>query len=115
MTTPDEAAQAEAERRYPHLGIVFDRQMDNFRDEFVKACAWQRSQPVDVTETMVGAVIAALGAHRWKTMGVGTVECECGEVMSGPGVLEGNFPADEAFRDHLARAALRAALEGETE
>lgn len=63
-----------------------------------------------VTDEAVARAVEALGAHRWKTMGVGTVECECGAIIGSPDDtrLQG-FPADEAFREHLARAVLEAA------
>ena len=40
-----------------------------------------------------------LGEHRWKSMGSTSVECECGEVVLGEA---SPFPADGAFRGHLA-------------
>lgn len=46
-----------------------------------------------------------LSVHRWKSMGLNTVECECGAILSGGMELTG-FPADQAFRDHIATATL---------
>lgn len=69
------------------------------------------------TEAQVQAAAAVLDVHRWKTMGVGTVECECGDVLSIERGETGDliedfaltaFPADVAFRDHIARAILAA-------
>ena len=54
------------------------------------------------------AAAVAASVHRWKSMGTASVECECGEVLYGPGNLT-QFPADEAFRRHLADAMLAAA------
>lgn len=53
----------------------------------------------------IATVADVLDAHRWKTMGVASVECECGEILYGDESLT-QFPADEAFRSHLARAVL---------
>ena len=39
-------------------------------------------------------------------MGVASVECECGAIVHGDA---DPFPADEAFRGHLATAILEAA------
>ena len=77
------------------------------------------SGPRPITDEMVDAATQALGVHRWKTMGVNTVECECGEIIGLPdaertgdliedSILQA-FPADLAFRKHLARVALEAA------
>ena len=57
----------------------------------------------------IEAAIAAFATHRWKSMGVASVECECGAILYGAGNLT-QFPADAAFRRHLAEAALEAAL-----
>lgn len=57
-------------------------------------------------EGLTEAVMAALGIHRWKSMGLNSVECECGTVVSGTSLTEGAFPADEAFRRHLTGAML---------
>lgn len=54
----------------------------------------------------ITAAAEALAVHRWKTMGVRSVECECGAVRYGDA---DPFPADVAFRVHLAEAALEAA------
>lgn len=43
--------------------------------------------------------------HRWKSMGVTSVECECGEILYGDHNLT-KFPADDAFRAHLAEGVL---------
>ena len=45
-------------------------------------------------------VMAVLDEHRWKSMGVSSVDCECGAILYGPGLTQ--FPADEAFRRHIA-------------
>jgi hypothetical protein len=69
------------------------------------------------TEAQVQAAAAVLDVHRWKTMGLGTVECECGDVLSVDRADTGDliedfvltsFPADVAFREHIARAMLAA-------
>ena len=52
-------------------------------------------------QTAVSLVMTALDTHRWKSMGVSSVECECGGVLHGPDDLT-EFPADEAFRRHVA-------------
>lgn len=57
----------------------------------------QRVQP------SVEDVAGVLDVHRWKTMGVASIECECGETLHGAGSLA-QFPADQAFRQHIARA-----------
>jgi hypothetical protein len=49
------------------------------------------------------AAAEALAVHRWKSMGVSSAECECGAVLHGDA---DPFPADEAFRAHLAAAVL---------
>ena len=78
-------------------------------------------EPRPITDEMVEAATQALGVHRWKTMGVNTVECECGEIIGLPdaestgdliedSILQA-FPADLAFRKHIAHAALEAAEE----
>lgn len=56
------------------------------------------------------AIMAVLDAHRWKSMGVSSVECECGQILYGQGDDEPltQFPADEAFRRHVAAEVLRA-------
>lgn len=59
----------------------------------------------------IATVVDVLDAHRWKTMGVASVECECGEILYGDESLT-QFPADEAFRSHLARAVLDAIESG---
>ena len=53
-------------------------------------------------------MMAAVATHRWKSMGVASVECECGAILHGAETLT-QFPADEAFRRHLANSALEAA------
>lgn len=50
-------------------------------------------------------VAEVLNTHRWKTMSPKSVECECGEIIHGDDTLTG-FPADEAFRHHIADAVL---------
>lgn len=47
-------------------------------------------------------VSEVLGEHRWKDMGIDWCSCECGEIMRGESLLT-TFPADEAFRAHLAQ------------
>lgn len=73
---------------------------------------------LEPSDAQVQAVAAALDIHRWKTMGVASVQCECGEVIELDPISTGEaienaalqaFPADAAFRLHMARAALRAA------
>ena len=49
---------------------------------------------------------------REDVMGAASVECECGAILFGPASLT-EFPADEAFRLHLADAVL-ALLPGRT-
>lgn len=51
--------------------------------------------------TLLESMAAVLALHRWKTMGVASVECECGDILQGDGSLT-RFPADEAFRNHVA-------------
>lgn len=51
------------------------------------------------------AAADVLSVHRWKSMGVASVECECGEILYGNDRMT-QFPADEAFRKHLADAAM---------
>lgn len=58
-----------------------------------------------------GLVASVLDLHRWSSMGTGTVLCECGALIQGDGDLRG-FPADKAFRHHIAAAVL-ANLDGE--
>lgn len=60
------------------------------------------------TEDRVKAVMDVFNTHRWRTMGVSTVECECGQIFTGDGALT-QFPADEVFRRHLAWEAICAA------
>lgn len=50
---------------------------------------------------LVARIMAVLDVHRWKSMGVSSVECECGALLYGPDDLT-EFPADEAFRRHVA-------------
>lgn len=60
----------------------------------------------DLPADAITAAAEALATHRWKTMGVASAECECGTVVHGDA---DPFPADEAFRRHLATAVLEAA------
>lgn len=53
------------------------------------------------------AAMAALDAHRWKSMGVASVQCECGAILYGDESLT-QFPADEAFRRHVAESVIHA-------
>ncbi len=62
---------------------------------------------MDRTE-QIKAGAKALAVHRWKTMGVNSCECECGEIVFGNSALT-EFPADEALRLHLAKSVLDAA------
>lgn len=50
---------------------------------------------------LIDAFAEVLNVHRWKSMGVSSVQCECGEVLYGDESLT-QFPADEAFRRHVA-------------
>lgn len=51
------------------------------------------------------ALVEVLGAHRWKDMGIDWCSCECGAILRGDASLTG-FPADNAFREHVADAIL---------
>lgn len=64
----------------------------------------------------VQTVAEVLGVHRWKSMGVTSVKCECGEILYEPDadVTLTSFPADKVFRTHIASAVLKA-LAGLTE
>lgn len=53
----------------------------------------------------VESVAKVLDIHRWQTMGVTSVQCECGEIIHGDSSLTA-FPADQAFREHIAQAIL---------
>lgn len=55
----------------------------------------------------IAAATRALSVHRWRTMGATSVQCECGTICDGNNLNA--FPADEAFRAHLAGAILAAA------
>ena len=66
-----------------------------------------------MTRADVEKVAEVLNVHRWKSMGVASVECECGEILYGPEGLT-QFPADEAFRLHVARATIAALENGVT-
>ena len=59
-----------------------------------------------LNETLEGV----LDVHRWKSMGVASVECECGEIVHGSDSLT-QFPADEAFRTHVAAEQVKALRE----
>lgn len=63
---------------------------------------------------VVEAAAEVLSVHRWKSMGVASVSCECGAILYGDSSLT-QFPADEAFRKHLARAALAVIVPAVTE
>ena len=52
-------------------------------------------------------IMAVMDEHRWKSMGVSSVQCECGQVCYGDESLT-QFPADEAFRRHVAAEVMRA-------
>ncbi len=58
----------------------------------------------------IEAAAELLSVHRWKSMGVASVECKCGEILYGDSSLT-QFPADEAFRKHLAEAVSTVAVE----
>jgi len=70
------------------------------------------AEPVPVKPSLED-VAEVFSVHRWKSMGVVSVECECGAILFGPASLT-EFPADEAFRLHLADAVL-ALLPGRAE
>lgn len=59
---------------------------------------------------MTSPIERVLDIHRWKSMGVSSVQCECGEILYGDGSLT-QFPADEAFRAHVAAEIARAIAE----
>lgn len=52
-------------------------------------------------------IMQVMDVHRWKSMGVSSVQCECGEVCYGDESLT-QFPADEAFRRHVADEVMKA-------
>jgi hypothetical protein len=58
---------------------------------------------------LIDRIAEVLNVHRWKSMGVASVECECGKVISqgaeSPTLTA--FPADEAFRRHIAAEVTR--------
>lgn len=58
---------------------------------------------------LIDRITEVLNVHRWKSMGVRSVECECGKVISqGAETLTlTGFPADEAFRRHIAAEVTR--------
>lgn len=58
-------------------------------------------------EQLVEKAATVLAEHRWKSMGVSSVQCECGEILYGDGSMT-FFPADEAFRRHIAETVLDA-------
>jgi hypothetical protein len=60
----------------------------------------------EIPEEAYAAAAEALAVHRWKSMGVASAECECGTIVHGDA---DPFPADEAFRAHLASEILQAA------
>lgn len=69
-----------------------------------------REKYAEITDSMVANAARALDVHRWKDMGIDWVSCECGARMENPYADPLTaFPADVAFRAHLARAAIRAA------
>jgi hypothetical protein len=63
----------------------------------------------EIPEEAYAAAAEALAVHRWKSMGVASAECECGAILYGDA---DPFPADEAFRTHLAGQILEAAWPG---
>jgi len=72
--------------------------------------------PVAPEQPSEEAIAEAINVHRWKDMGIDWCSCECGEVLRGDGSLAA-FPADAAFRMHLASviAALVSSPSVETE
>lgn len=123
VTNIEQAARAYVNKRHPAwhdngVGIV---QGSHYRSGFVAGASWLAEYLL--SDDNVERAAKVLDVHRWKTMGVSTVECECGEIIGVPTFDTGDaiedsvlqaFPADRAFRLHLARAALRAVLsEGE--
>ena len=60
-------------------------------------------------DSAVTAAAEALNVHRWKSMGVSSVECECGAILTSTEPPLTKFPADEVFRQHMAEAMLSAA------
>src|SRR5665647_2871522 len=64
------------------------------------------ARPTTVASAVeVGA--RAVNDHRWRSMGVGSVQCECGAILHGDDSFT-QFPADATFRAHLAAAVLSA-------
>lgn len=61
--------------------------------EQVIAGGWRQPQ--------IEQIMEVLNTHRWESMGVSSVSCECGEICYGDESLT-QFPADEAFRRHVA-------------
>lgn len=54
-------------------------------------------------------IAAVLAVHRWKNMSTRSVQCECGAVIfTALGAELTQFPADDAFRLHLADKILEA-------
>jgi hypothetical protein len=61
----------------------------------------------DTQEEEVLLVMAVLDLHRWKTHNGHTLECECGVIITAE--MPGEYyhsPLDEAFRRHIAEAAV---------
>ena len=59
----------------------------------------------------LAVVMTVLDRHRWSSMGPSMVQCECGAVVTGPANPNlTRFPADQAFREHMAREVLDALL-----
>ena len=67
-------------------------------------------QAVPLPDEAVAGVMDILSVHRWKSMGVASVECECGAIVTGDASLT-QFPADKEFRRHIATKILDAARE----
>ena len=66
---------------------------------------WRPDRPAQPTaQPSVDLVAKVLDIHRWQTMGVTSVQCECGEIIHGDSSLTA-FP-DQAFREHIAQAIL---------
>jgi hypothetical protein len=56
-----------------------------------------------MTDSNIASVVQVLDHHRWKTMGVDSVECECGAILTSTEPPLTRFPADEVFRLHMAQ------------
>ena len=106
VPTTDEAARAEAEASYPASLAITRYERAAFIHGWNSHAVWQLSHPVEVTDEMVERVAKAVDDHgtfgrvhegAWREY---WCWCDSGEDWSP---------------EHVARAVLRAALEGETE